>query len=53
MKPLFVTALGVNYEVLRGLFPANDVQNETASFIRKPIDVDNLVRRVRTQLDSN
>jgi hypothetical protein len=53
-----LTAFGVNYEVLAGLYPTKDYENVLATilensggrFIRKPIEVHDLVKRVKAEL---
>lgn len=58
IKALFVTALKVNYEVLRDLFSIGgvDIDDEDIAggrFIRKPIQIHDLVKRVKTELEKN
>src|SRR3989442_13481156 len=58
IKVFFITAFGVNYEVLRGLYPTKEyedvlatiLENSGGRFIKKPIDIDDLVRRVKAEL---
>jgi CheY-like chemotaxis protein len=58
-KVLFATAFYVHYDVLRGYFPIEDKNNEIEEilgdtggrFIRKPIDMETLIRRVRSELN--
>ncbi len=60
-KVLFVTAYYLNYDVLRGYFPISDENNEIDEilgdsgdrFIRKPVHINDLVRRVKSELPSN
>ena len=54
----FIIAFGVNYEVLAGRYRTKDYENVLATilensgghFIRKPIDVFDLVKRVKAEL---
>ncbi|MDQ6862313.1 MAG: response regulator [Thermoproteota archaeon] len=58
-KVLFATAFYVHYDVVRGYFPIEDENNEIEEilgdtggrFIRKPIDIETLIRRVRSELN--
>jgi DNA-binding response OmpR family regulator len=63
IKALFVTAFKVNYEVLRDLFSGGgvDIYDEDVAailadsggrFIRKPVQLHELVKRVRTELEN-
>jgi DNA-binding response OmpR family regulator len=47
VKICFITAGEANIEVLRELYPTRDI----GCFIRKPVTIDQLVRRVRAELD--
>jgi len=57
-KVLFATAYYLNYEVLRGYFPIKDENNEIdeilgdsgGRFIKKPVHVNELVGRVKSEL---
>ena len=46
VKACFVTAHDLYYESLKKGFP----KIEVGCFIRKPIDIDNLVKRIKTEL---
>ena len=48
VKVCFITAYGLYYEALREIFPTIN----TDCFIRKPISTDELVKRLRAELDS-
>jgi DNA-binding response OmpR family regulator len=58
IRIFYMTAFGVNYEVLAGLYRTKDYENVLATilensegrFIRKPIDVYDLVKRVKAEL---
>jgi two-component SAPR family response regulator len=43
----FITAGEANIEVLRELYPARDI----GCFIKKPVTIDQLVRRVKAELE--
>ena len=48
-KVCFITAFEVYYKSLRQLFPSANVD----CFIKKPITTDELVQRIRTELDTS
>ena len=48
-KVCFITAFEVYYKSLRELFPRTNVD----CFIKKPITTDELVQRIRTELDTS
>ncbi len=58
-KVLFATAFYVHYDALRRYFPIEDENNEIEEilgdtggrFIRKPVDMETLIRRVRSELN--
>ena len=58
-KVLFATAFYVHYDALRRYFPIEDENNEIEEilgdtggrFIKKPIDMETLIRRVRSELN--
>jgi DNA-binding response OmpR family regulator len=47
VKICFITAGDANVEVLRELYPTRDI----GCFIKKPVTIENLVRRVRSELE--
>jgi DNA-binding response OmpR family regulator len=47
VKICFITAGEANIEVLRELYPTRDI----GCFIKKPVTIDQLVRRVRSELE--
>src|ERR671914_418199 len=47
VKICFITAGEANIEVLRELYPTKDI----SCFIKKPVTIDQLVRRVKAELD--
>ncbi len=58
-KVLFATAFYVHYGALRRYFPIEDENNEIEEilgdtggrFIRKPVDMETLIKRVRSELN--
>lgn len=58
IKVFFITAFGINYEVLRRLYPTEEyedviatiLENSGGRFIKKSIDMGGLVRRVKAEL---
>src|SRR6266702_8337384 len=42
----FITAFEVNYQALRAVFPAVTTADDLGCFIRKPVDIDDLVKRI-------
>jgi two-component system, OmpR family, response regulator ChvI len=58
-KVLFATAFYVHYDALRRYFPIEDKNNEIEEilgdtggrFIKKPVDMETLIRQVRTELN--
>jgi two-component system, OmpR family, response regulator ChvI len=47
VKVCFITAFEVYYEALREVFPSMEVE----CFIRKPIEIANLVKRIKNELN--
>lgn len=47
VKICFITAGEANMEVLRELYPSRDL----GCFIKKPVTIDQLVRRVKAELE--
>ena len=47
VKVCFITAFEINYQALRAVFPAID---DIGCFIRKPIDMDDLVKRINAEI---
>jgi CheY-like chemotaxis protein len=43
----FITAFEINYQALRDVFPASD---NLGCFIRKPVDMDDLVKRINAEV---
>ena len=58
-KVLFASAFYVHYDVLRGYFPIEDNNNDIEEilgdtggrFIKKPVESETLIRRVRSELN--
>ena len=51
VKVCFITAFEVNYQALRAVFPAAATTDDIRCFIRKPVDMDDLVKHVKRELD--
>ena len=47
VKVCFMTAFDINYQALRAVFPATD---DIGCFIRKPVDMDDLVKRINAEI---
>ena len=43
----FITAFEINYQALRAVFPTSD---DLGCFIRKPVDMDELVKRIKAEI---
>src|SRR6266581_2352556 len=50
VKVCFITAFEINYQALRALFPTATTTDDIGCFIRKPIDMDDLVKRIKVEL---
>jgi DNA-binding NtrC family response regulator len=50
VKVCFITAFGVNYQALRAVFPSATTTDDLGCFIRKPVDVDNLIKHIEAEL---
>ena len=46
----FITAFEVNYQALRAVFPAATTTDDIGCFIRKPVDLDDLVKRIKAEI---
>jgi DNA-binding NtrC family response regulator len=51
VKVCFITAFEINYQALRDVFPAATTTDDIGCFIRKPVDMDDLVKHVKGELD--
>jgi CheY-like chemotaxis protein len=51
LKVCFITAFEINYQALRAVFPAAATTEDIGCFIRKPIEVKDLVNHVIAELD--
>jgi DNA-binding NtrC family response regulator len=51
VKVCFITGFEVNYQALRAVFPAVYTTDDIRCFIRKPVDMDDLVKHVKRELD--
>ena len=47
VKVCFITAFEMNYQALRAVFPSTD---DIGCFIRKPVDMDDLVKRINAEI---
>src|SRR5438105_646597 len=52
VKVCFITAFEVNYQALRAVFPAATTTDDIGCFIRKPVDVDNLIKHIEAEFSS-
>ena len=50
VKICFITAFEVNYQALRAVFPAAATSDDIGCFIRKPVDRDDLVKRIKAEI---
>ena len=50
VKVCFITAFEINYQALRAVFPAANTTDDIGCFIRKPIDMDDLVKRINAEI---
>jgi DNA-binding response OmpR family regulator len=50
VKVCFITAFEINYQALRAVFPAATITDDIGCFIRKPIDIDDLVKRINAEI---
>ncbi len=50
VKVCFITAFDVNYQALRAVFPAAATTDDIGCFIRKPVDMDDLVKHITREL---
>ena len=50
VKVCFITAFEVNYQALRAVFPSATTTDDIGCFIRKPVDVDNLIKHIEAEL---
>src|SRR5712692_1903532 len=51
VKVCFITAFEINYQALRAVFPAASTTDDIGCFIRKPIDMDDLVKRIQAEIE--
>jgi DNA-binding response OmpR family regulator len=50
VKVCFITAFEMNYQALRAVFPAASTTDDIGCFIRKPVDLDDLVKRIHAKI---
>jgi DNA-binding response OmpR family regulator len=46
----FITAFEINYQALRAVFPAAATTDDIGCFIRKPVNMDDLVKRINAEI---
>src|SRR2546421_4680554 len=49
VKVCFITAFEINCQALRAVFPAATTTDDIGCFIRKPVDMDDLVKRINAE----
>jgi DNA-binding response OmpR family regulator len=49
VRVCFITAFEINYQALRAVFPAATTTDDIGCFIRKPVDMDDLVKRINAE----
>jgi DNA-binding response OmpR family regulator len=50
VKVCFITAFEMNYQALRAVLPAATTTDDIGCFIRKPVDMDDLVKRIKGEM---
>ena len=50
VKVCFITAFEINYQALRAVFPAATSTDDIGCFIQKPVDMDDLVKRITAEI---
>jgi CheY-like chemotaxis protein len=50
VRVCFITAFEVNYQALRDVFPAASTTDDIGCFIRKPIEVGDLIKHIEAEL---
>src|SRR3989441_10034213 len=50
VKVCFITAFEINYQALRAVFPGPNTTDDIGCFIRKPVDMDDLVKQIRVNI---
>ena len=53
VKVCFITAFDVNYQALRAVFPTVNTTDDLGCFIRKPVEVQQLLKHVKGELDQS
>jgi len=51
VKVCFITAFDVNYRALRAVFPSANSVDDIDCFIKKPVNVEDLVKHIEGELD--
>jgi CheY-like chemotaxis protein len=52
VKVCFITAFEMNYQALRAVFPSATTTDDIGCFIRKPVDVDDLIKHIEAELSN-
>jgi len=50
VRVCFITAFEINYQALRAIFPTATTTDDLVCFIRKPVDIDDLVKRINAEI---
>jgi DNA-binding response OmpR family regulator len=50
VRVCFITAFEINYQALRAIFPTATTTDDLGCFIRKPVDIDDLVKRINAEI---
>jgi signal transduction histidine kinase/ActR/RegA family two-component response regulator len=50
VKVCFITAFEVNYQAMRAVFPATTTNDDLGCFIRKPVEIDDLIKHIEAEL---
>ena len=50
VKVCFITAFEMNYQALRAIFPTATTTDDIGCFIRKPVDIDDLVKGIKAEI---
>jgi DNA-binding response OmpR family regulator len=50
VKVCFITGFEINYQALRAVFPAVTSTDDIGCFILKPVDMDDLVKRINAEI---
>ena len=50
VRVCFITAFEVNYQAMRAVLPVPTTTDDIACFIRKPVDIDDLIKHIEAEL---